>query len=68
MNPPPPKKISGYATDNSTFERMDELKYLGKPITDQNSVQREINRRLSQGMLAIIRCRIFCVLACYPKI
>jgi hypothetical protein len=54
--------------DNSSFERMDELKYWGITLTDQNSVQREIKRRLIQEMLAIIRCRILGVLACYPKI
>jgi len=35
---------------------------LGTTLTIQNSVQEEIKSRFSQGMLAIIRCRIFCCL------
>jgi len=29
-------------TDNSSFERMEEFKYLGKILTNQNSIQEEI--------------------------
>ena len=47
--------------DNSSIERVEEFKYLGTTLTDQNSIQEEI------GMLAIIRCRIFCPPGCYPK-
>ena len=36
---------------------------MGTTLTIQNSIQEEI----SQGMLAIIRCRIFCFLVCYSK-
>ena len=32
--------------DNSTFERVEEFKYLGKTLTNQNSVQEEIKSRL----------------------
>jgi len=35
--------------DNSSFERMEELKYLGTTITDQNSIQEEIKNRLNSG-------------------
>ena len=52
-------------TDNSTFQRVEELKYLGKTLTNQNSIAEEIG---GQEMLAIIRCRIFCLPGCYPKI
>ena len=51
-------------TDNNFFERVEEFKYLGKNLTYQNSIQEEIKSRL----LAIIRCIIFLLLVCYPKI
>jgi hypothetical protein len=59
----------GYSmkVDNSSFERLEEFKYLVTTVTNQNSIQEEIKSRLSQGMLAIIRCRMFCVIVCYPK-
>ena len=28
-------------TDNSSFERVDEFKYLGTALTDQNSIEKE---------------------------
>jgi hypothetical protein len=60
----------GMKTDNSSFERVEEFKYLGTALTNQDSIQEEIKIRYcrSQGMLAIIRCRIFCLPVCYPKI
>jgi len=33
-------------TDNSPFERVDEFKYLGTTLTNQNSIQEEIKSRL----------------------
>ena len=53
---------------NSSIERVEEFRYLGKTLTNQNSIQEEIKSRLKSGMLAIIRCRIFCLPVCYPKI
>jgi hypothetical protein len=35
--------------DNSSFERVEELKYLGITLTNQNSVQEEIKSRLNSG-------------------
>jgi len=35
--------------DNSTFERVEEFKYLGTTLTDQNSIQEEIKSRLKSG-------------------
>jgi len=36
-------------TDNSSFERVEEFKYLGKNLTNQNSIWEEIKRRLESG-------------------
>jgi hypothetical protein len=36
-------------TDNSSIERGVDFKYLGKPLTNQNSVQEEIKGRLESG-------------------
>ena len=35
--------------DNSFFERVEEFKYLGRNLTNQNSVQEEIKSRLKSG-------------------
>jgi len=55
--------------DNSSFERVGEFKYLGTYFTNQNYIHRKkLRADWSQGILAIIRCRIFCLPVCYPKI
>ena len=36
-------------TDNSTFERVEEFKYLGTTLTNQNSIAEEIKSRLRLG-------------------
>ena len=35
--------------DNSSIERVEQLKYLGKMLTNQNYIQREIKSRLKLG-------------------
>ena len=35
--------------DNSTFERVEEFKYLGTALTNQNSIAEEIKSRLKSG-------------------
>jgi len=35
--------------DNSSFERLEEFKYLGTTLTNQNSIQEEIKRKLKSG-------------------
>jgi hypothetical protein len=35
--------------DNSSNEKVEDFKYLGKMLTDQNSIQKEIKSRLKLG-------------------
>jgi hypothetical protein len=37
-------------TDNSSFERVGEFKYLETALTTQNSIQEEIKSRLKPGL------------------
>jgi hypothetical protein len=53
---------------NSSFERVKEFKHLGTSLKNQNYTEEEIGSRLKSGMLAIIWCRILCLLVSYPKI
>jgi hypothetical protein len=53
--------------DNSSFEMLEVFKYLGTNL-NKNSVQDEIKRRMSQGKLATVQCRILCLPVCYPNI
>jgi len=50
------KRSHSMKNDNSSFEMVEEFKYLGTTLTNENSMQEEI------------RCRIFCLPVCYPKI
>jgi len=36
-------------TDNSSFERMEQFRYWGTTITNENSIQEEIKSRLKSG-------------------
>ena len=61
-------RIHSVRIDNSTFGRVEKFKYLGTSLTNQNSTAEEIKSRLRSGNAAIVRCRIFCLSGCYPKI
>jgi len=42
-------RIHSARMDNSTFARVEEFKYLGTTLTNQNSIAEEINSRLRSG-------------------
>jgi len=42
-------RIHSVRIDNSTFERVEEFKYLGTTLTIQNSIWKEIKSRLRSG-------------------
>jgi len=42
-------RIHSVRIDNSTFERVEEFKYWGTTLTNQNSIAEEIKRRLRSG-------------------
>ena len=42
-------RIHSVRMDNSTFERVEEFKYLGTNLTNQNAIQEEIKSRLRSG-------------------
>jgi len=42
-------RIQSVSIDNSTYERVEEFKYLGKIFTNQNSIAKEIKRRMRSG-------------------
>jgi len=39
------RRIHSVRIDNSTFERVEEFKYLGTTLTNQNSIAEEIKSR-----------------------
>ena len=41
--------IHSVRMDNSTFERVEEFKYLGTTLTDQNSIAEKIKSRMRSG-------------------
>ena len=42
-------RIQSVRMDNSIFERVEEFKYLGTTLTNQNAIQEEIKSRLRSG-------------------
>ena len=61
-------RIHNVRTDNITFERVKEFKYLGTTLTNQNSIAGEIKSRLRSGNACYHSVQNFCLPGCYPKI
>jgi hypothetical protein len=51
----------------SYFEGVEEFNYLGTTLKNQNSIPEGLRADRSNGMYAIIRCRILRLPVCYPK-
>jgi len=45
--------------DSSSFEMVEEFKYLGTTLKIKILFRQKLRTDWSQGMLAVIRCRIF---------
>jgi len=43
------EKSHSMKTDKSSFEKVEDFKYLGTTLTNQNSIQEEIKSRLKSG-------------------
>jgi len=57
-------RIHNINIDNRSFERAEQFKYLGTNLTNQNLFRKKLRAVVSRGMLAIIRCRTFCLPIC----
>jgi hypothetical protein len=44
-------------TDNSSFERVEEFKYLGRILTNQNFIREEITGRMKSGNVCYLSMR-----------
>jgi hypothetical protein len=54
--------------DNNSNERVEDFKYLGTNVTNQNSTQEGIKSRLKLGNACYYSVHNFCLSVCYPKI
>jgi len=50
-------RIHSVRIDNSSFERVEEFKYLGTSLTNQNSIAEEIKSRLRSGNACYVSFR-----------
>ena len=54
-------------TDNSSFERVEEFKYLGTTLTNPNSIQEEVKSRLKSGNVCYHSVQNFSLTVSYLK-
>ena len=62
------ERIHSVRIDNNTFERVEEFKYSGTTLTNQNSIVEGIKSRLRSGNACYHSVQIFRLLVCNPKI
>ena len=55
-------------TDNSAFERVQEFRYLGTTLMNQNSIQEEIKSKLKSRNTCCHSVQNICLQLCYQKI
>jgi len=60
-------QIKSVRIDNSTFDRVEEFKYLGTTLSNQNSIAEEIKSRLKSGNARYHSVQNLLSLDCYPK-
>jgi hypothetical protein len=54
--------------DNVSFEGVEHFIYLGTTLTNQILFRKKLRANRNQEMFAVVRCRIFCLQVCCPKI
>jgi len=60
-------RIHSVRIDNSTFERVEDFKYLGTTLTNQNSIAEEIKSRLRSENACYHSVQNLCLLGYYAK-
>ena len=61
-------RIQSVRIDNSTFERVEEFKYLGTTLTNKNSIAEETKNRFRSGNACYHSVQNFCLPGCHLKI
>ena len=61
-------RIHSVRIDNSTFERVEEFKYLGTTLTNRNSIAEDIKSSLRSGNACYLSVHNLLSSSCYPKI